>query len=73
MNRDIVFRLVLDIDDEGIAILDLKRWPREHPIHCDDVVGLAQPLHWCCLNLFQSIPIAFIHPSIQIDIVTSDR
>jgi len=51
VNGDIVFSLVLDVDDKGVAVLDLEGWPREHPVHRNDIVGLAQPLHWCFLNL----------------------
>lgn len=55
VNRDIVFSLILDVDDEGVAVPDLNGWPRKHPIHRDDVMGVAQPLHWCFLNLYVSI------------------
>lgn len=60
MNSDIVTSSIGDFDYKGVSIVDLKRWSREHAIHSDYVVGLAQPLHWCCLDLSNSIPILIL-------------
>ena len=59
--RDVVFSLVLDVDDEGVAVLGLEGRPREHPVHGDDIVGLAQPLHWRFLNLLKFVSIHITH------------
>jgi len=53
VDGDIVFGSVHDIDHEAVTIPDLKGWPGEHSVHCNDLVGLAQPLHRCLLNLNQ--------------------
>ena len=45
VDGDVVLRPVDDVDDERVALPDLQRRPRELPVHRDDVVRVAQPLH----------------------------
>lgn len=52
VDGDVFVSSVSDIDDEGVAIVNFQSWARELPIHRDGVVGVAQPLHFGCLNLF---------------------
>ena len=51
MDGDVVLRPVDDVDHERVALPDLQRRPRVLPVHRDDVVRLAQPLHWRLLDL----------------------
>ena len=51
MDGDVVLRPVDDVDDERVALPDLQRRPRELPVHRDDVVRVAQPLHRRLLDL----------------------
>lgn len=55
MDGDVVTSFVGDFDDQSVTIVNFQGWSRELPIDCDGVLGCAQPLHWCCLNLL--IPI----------------
>lgn len=50
---DIVTSAVYNFDHKRITIPCFQSWPRKLPIHCDYVMGYAQPLHWRLLNLFQ--------------------
>ena len=52
MNGHIVTSFVSDFDDQSVSIVDFQCWARELAIHRDSVVGVAQPLHWRCFNLF---------------------
>ena len=51
VNSHIVTSFVSDFDDQSVTIVDFQCWTRELSIHCDGAVGVAQPLHWRCLNL----------------------
>jgi len=51
VDGDVVLRPVDDVDHERVALPDLQRRPRELPVHRDDVVSLAQPLHRRLLDL----------------------
>jgi len=51
MERDIVAGNIDYFDDKGIAVSDRQSWARELPVHCNDVVDFAQPLHWLWLHL----------------------
>jgi hypothetical protein len=51
VNGGIVASFVCDFNNQSVAIVDVQGWTRILPIHRDDAVGFAQPLHWCCLNL----------------------
>jgi hypothetical protein len=54
VNADVVSSNVSDFDHKGISISHFQGWPWELSIYCNGVVGSAQPLHWFCLNLYQS-------------------
>lgn len=54
MNGDVVFCSVCNIDDQSVSIVNFQSGCRKLAIHCDYAVSLAQPLHWCLLNLLQS-------------------
>lgn len=54
MDGDIVASFVDNIDDESVAIVNFQGRTRVLPVHRDGVVGVAQPLHFGCLNLFPS-------------------
>jgi hypothetical protein len=41
-------------DRQRVAAVHLDRRPRELPVHRDDLLGLAQPLHWRPLDLQQA-------------------
>jgi len=41
-------------DHKGISISHFQGWPWELSIYSNYVVNSAQPLHWFCLNLYQS-------------------
>jgi hypothetical protein len=47
----VVLRPVDDVDDERVTLPGLQRRPRVLPVHRDDVVRLAQPLHRRLLDL----------------------
>ena len=51
VNGDVVSSFVCDFDDKSVAIVYFQGWSRELSIHCDAVVGFAQPFRWCCLDL----------------------
>lgn len=51
MDGGVVLRPVDDVDDERVTLPDLQRRPRVLPVHRDDVVRLAQPLHRRLLDL----------------------
>lgn len=53
MNCDIVLGFIDDSDNESITIAHLQGRPRELPIHCNSIMGFAQPLHWRSLNLHE--------------------
>ena len=52
VNGDIISGFVDNFNFKGVSISDLQGRPRKHAINSDAVVSLAQPLHWCCLDLF---------------------
>lgn len=54
VNGDIVLSFVSDFDNHSVTIIHFQGWTWILPIHRDGVLGFAQPLHWCCLNLFHA-------------------
>lgn len=54
VNGDIVLSFVNDFDNHSVTIIHFQGWTWILPIHRDGVLGFAQPLHWCCLNLFHA-------------------
>lgn len=54
VNGDIVASFVCDFDDQSVTIIHFQCWSWVLPINRDGVVVFAQPLHWCCLNLFHA-------------------
>ena len=51
VNGKIVSCFVGNFDNKGVSRIHLYGWSREHPIYCNGVVSLTQPLYFCCLNL----------------------
>lgn len=51
MNCNIILSFVNHIDNKSVSLINLDGRSRELPVHCNNVVCIAQPLHWCFLNL----------------------
>lgn len=53
VNGDVVLSSVDNVDHKGVSVVYFQCGPWVLPVHRDGAMGIAQPLHWCCLNLFQ--------------------
>lgn len=53
VDGDIVLSFVDNVDHKRVSVVHFQRGSWILPVHRDGAKGIAQPLHWCCLNLFQ--------------------
>lgn len=53
VNGDIILSSIDNVNHQSIPVVYFQCRSRELSIHSYNVVSFAQPLHCCCLNLFQ--------------------
>ena len=52
VDRDIVWNMINDFNEQTIALSSYNPRTRKFPIHCHNALGVAQPCHILQLNLF---------------------
>lgn len=54
VNGYIISSSIDNFHDKSITIIHFQGWSWKLPIDSDGILSIAQPLHWCWLNLLEA-------------------